>query len=333
MGLVALIVMSLVIGKSDEKVVLNYAEVNALEGTAPGVMATAFKEKVEELSGGDITVDIHASGVLGSDDQVLDNMLGGGNMTDIARFTAFSLVQYGCEKASLLSMPYTFGSVSAFEEFRKSDLSREFLNEPQEVGLPVRGLCYAQEGFRTFFFRKPVKSLADMKDLKIRVSNDPVMVGMMGDLGASATSVSFTELYSALSTGVVDGAEQPVPNYYANMFHEVAPYMIADGHTLGIMEMVISEYRWQRLTEQQRAWVTEAAEYAATRATEEGYKLQADVVDKLTKAGVTVAVLDDYADWREAVRPTVEKFTADQKELYQKIVDINASLGSEVVGE
>ena len=85
-------------------VTLVYAEVNPLEGTIVGQTATAFKEKVEELSGGSITIDIQANGVLGAESDVLDTMLGGGGTIDMARISAFALTSYGGEKSSLLSV-------------------------------------------------------------------------------------------------------------------------------------------------------------------------------------------------------------------------------------
>jgi TRAP-type C4-dicarboxylate transport system substrate-binding protein len=78
------------------------------------------------------------------------------------------------------------------------------------------------------------------------------MTGMVKGLGASPTVVSFGELYSALQTGVVDGAEQPIANYKSNAFQEVAPYLILDGHTLGAIQVVISDNAWKKLTRPSR---------------------------------------------------------------------------------
>jgi hypothetical protein len=139
---------------------------NSLEGTVPGEMAKAFKAKVEELSGGSIIIDIQANGVLGSEDQLIDNLLGGGNLTDFTRITASALTQYGCGKAALLGIPYTFVSDEHFYKFAESDLAQEILLEPREIGLPIRGLCYAQEGFRHFFFKNPVSDISDLKNMK-----------------------------------------------------------------------------------------------------------------------------------------------------------------------
>ena len=305
-----------------DPVTLTYAEVNPLDGTIVGEMAKAFKEKAEELSAGDITIDIQAGGVLGSEDQILDNLLGGGNITDISRISAFALTQYGCDKAKLLSIPYTFVNEEHFWNFAASDLAQEFLLEPAELGLGLRGLCYGEEGFRHFFFKNEVKSLEDLKGLKIRVSSDPVMTGMVSNLGASATTVAFTELYSALNTGVVDGAEQPTANYRSNAFQEVAPYLLLDGHTLGALQIIITDAAWNKLSEEQQGWIMEAAKYASQVCREKVAEIEAQTFELLKADGATVIEVEDKAPWVEACQPTIQENTADQAELYQQILNM-----------
>ena len=307
---------------ADDPITLTYAEVNPLDGTIVGEMAKAFKEKVEELSGGSVVIDIQAGGVLGSEDQILDNLLGAGNITDISRISAFALTQYGCDKAKLLSIPYTFVNEEHFWKFAASDLAQEFLLEPQEIGLPLRGLCYGEEGFRHFFFKSEVKSIEDLKGLKIRVSSDPVMTGMVSNLGASATTVAFTELYSALNTGVVDGAEQPTANYRSNAFQEVAPYLLLDGHTLGALQIIITDAAWNKLSEEQQGWIMEAAKYASQVCREKVAEIEAQTFELLKADGATVIEVEDKAPWVEACQPTIQENTADQAELYQQILNM-----------
>lgn len=307
---------------ADDPITLTYAEVNPLDGTIVGEMAKAFKEKVEELSGGSVVIDIQAGGVLGSEDQILDNLLGGGNITDISRISAFALTQYGCDKAKLLSIPYTFVNEEHFWKFAASDLAQEFLLEPQEIGLPLRGLCYGEEGFRHFFFKNEVKSIEDLKGLKIRVSSDPVMTGMVSNLGAAATTVAFTELYSALNTGVVDGAEQPTANYRSNAFQEVAPYLLLDGHTLGALQIIITDAGWAKLNEEQQGWIMEAAQYASQICKEKVAEIEAQTFELLAQDGATVIEVEDKTPWVEACQPTIQENTASQAELYQQILDM-----------
>ena len=322
MALCMVFALCAVSASADEPVTLTYAEVNPLDGTIVGEMAKAFKAKVEELSGGSVLIDIQAGGVLGSEDQVLDNLLGYGNITDISRISAFALTQYGCDKASLLSIPYTFVNEEHFWNFAASDLAQEFLLEPQEIGLPLRGLCYGEEGFRHFFFKTEVKSLEDLKGLKIRVSSDPVMTGMVTDLGASATTVAFTELYSALNTGVVDGAEQPTANYRSNAFQEVAPYLLLDGHTLGALQIVITDNAWNKLNEEQQGWVMEAAKAASQTCREKVAEIEQKTFEQLKEDGATVIPVEDKGPWVEACQPTIKANTEKLADLYQQLVDM-----------
>jgi tripartite ATP-independent transporter DctP family solute receptor len=297
------------------------AEVNPLD-TIVGQTDTAFKEKVEELSGGSITIDLQASGVLGSENDVLDAMLGGGGGIDISRISAFALTSYGGEKSKLLSVPFTFVSREHFWNFAESDLAAEFLMEPYESGSGVRGLFYGEEGFRHFFTVKEISGIEDLKGMKLRVSNDPIMNGMVEGLGASPTVISFGELYSALQTGVVDGAEQPIANYQSNAFPEVAPTLILDGHTLGAIQVVITDEAWNKLTPEQQDIMVEAGKYAS----EFNKKISADaenkVLEELKASGVNVVEVSDITPWQEACKGIIEESTKDNAELYQQILDM-----------
>ena len=308
---------------NDPKVTLVYAEVNPLD-TIVGQTGSHFKEKVEELSGGSVVVDVQASGVLGSENDVLDAILGGSTSIDISRISAFALTSYGCNKSKLLSIPFTFNNRAHFWNFANSDLAPEFLNEPQELGLPVRGLFYGEEGFRHFFTVKPVAAIGDLKGMKLRVSNDPVMNGMVESLGANPTVVSFGELYSALQTGVVDGAEQPIANYKSNAFPEVANNLILDGHTLGAVQAVITDNAWGKLTANQQAAVMAAAADTQKFNADLSETAENKVLDELRSSGCNVVDVDDKTPWQEACAKVIKDNTSDQAELYQKLLDMKA---------
>ena len=249
-------------------------------------------------------------------------MLGGGDTVDIMRISAFALSSYGCQKAMLLSIPYTFVSREHFWKFANSDLSAEFLAEPQQIGLPLRGLCYGEEGFRHFFFKDKVEGLKDLKGKKIRVSEDPIMTGMVRDLGASPTVVNFTELYSALQTGVTDAAEQPIANYRSNAFQEVAPYLLLDGHTLGAIQIIIADSGWAKLNDQQKEWVMEAAKFAQQENAKVSAAAEAKVLEELKAGGTHIVEVENKAEWVEACQNTIKNNTKSQADLYKKIVDL-----------
>lgn len=308
-------------GDVGPEVTLIYAEVNPIDSII-GQMASFYKEKVEELSDGKIHIDIQASGVLGSENDVLDTMLGGGGTIDISRISAFALTPYGGEKSKLLSIPFTFVDREHYWNFATSDLAPEFLLEPHKNGSGVRGLFYGEEGFRHFFTVDPISGIEDLAGMKLRVSNDPIMNGMVEGLGANPTVVSFGELYSALQTGVVDGGEQPIANYKSNSFHEVAPYLILNGHTLGAVQVIITDEAWDSLTEEQQEILVEAGKLASEFNREMVEVAEAEVLEELIEEGATIIDVDDITPWQEAVEDLVEAETSDNAELYQRILDM-----------
>ncbi|MCC8026406.1 MAG: TRAP transporter substrate-binding protein [Clostridium sp.] len=305
----------------EPEVTLVYAEVNPLD-TIVGRTGTAFKEKVEELSGGKIKIDIQASGVLGSENDVLDTMLGGGGTIQMSRISAFALTSYGAEKSVLLSIPYTFVNREHFWKFADSELAPEFLLEPHENNLGVRGLFYGEEGFRHFFTVKEISGLEDLKGMKLRVSNDPIMNGMVNGLGANPTVVSFNELYSALQTGVVDGAEQPIANYKSNAFQEVAPNLILDGHTLGAIQVIITDEAWDGLTPEQQDILVEAGKYASEFNRTISEEAENEVLEALKAEGCNVIEVPDIKPWQDACKDIITESTKDQAELYQQLLDM-----------
>lgn len=305
-----------------DPVTLVYAEVNPLEGTIVGQTATAFKEKVEELSGGSITIDIQANGVLGDEAAVLDTMLGGGGTIDMSRISAFALTTYGGQKSMLLSLPFTFANRDHFWNFATSDLAKEFLMEPHENGTGVRGLFYGEEGFRHFFTSKDISGIDDLKGMKIRVSNDPVMNGLVEGLGANPTVVSMNELYSALQTGVVDAAEQPIANYQANAFQEVAPTMILDGHTLGAIQVIITDEAWDKLSPEQQECMEEASQYASEFNRKISQETEDKILQELKDGGTKIIEVTDIQPWKDACASVIEENTKGQEDLYQQILDM-----------
>jgi len=306
---------------SDPEVTLVYAEVNPLDSIV-GKMAVKFKEEVEKRSGGKVKIDIQHSGVLGAENDVLDTMLGGGGTIDMSRISAFSLTSYGGEKSKLLAIPFTFANREHFWKFAASDLAPEFLMEAPAKGTGVRGLFYGEEGFRHFFATKEIKGIEDLKGMKIRVSSDPVMTGMVEGLGATPTVVSFGELYSALQTGVVNAAEQPIANYKANSFHEVAPYMILDGHTLGAIQVIITDEAWDKLSKNQQDILMEAGKVASEYNRQISEEAEKQVMEDLKAAGVKFVEVTDNKPWQDACKAVIERESASNKELYQKILDM-----------
>ena len=310
---------------SGDVITFTMAEVNPLENTVCGAMDLKFKEEVERLSGGQIKIDLQGGGVLGVEADVLDGMLGGTGTVDICRISAFALTSYGTKKSVLLSLPYTFADRNHYWNFANSELGQEFLNESEELGLGVRGLYFGEEGFRHFFTvqDKPITTPADMKGMKIRVSNDPIMTAMVQSLGATPSPVSMSEIYSSMQNGTIDGAEQPTVNYAGNSFQEVGPNLTMDGHTLGAMMTIISDSAWEKLTPEQQNILVEAGKAASDYCREVSEQKENEVLEQLKADGINVIDITDKTEWQAACKPIADEYAAgDLAEVYQQLLDL-----------
>lgn len=305
---------------NDPKVTLVYAEMNPAD-TIVGRTAMEFKRLVEEKSGGSITIDVQDCGVLGSEDDVLKAIIDGDDSVDMCRISALALTGYGAKKSMLLSLPYTFVSRDHWWNFANSDLAQEFLNEPQELGLPLRGIFYGEEGFRHFFSTKPINGVDDLKGMKVRVPSDPVMSSMVEDLGGSLVEVEFAELYSALSAGACDVAEQPVANYESNAFPEVANNLTLDGHTLGAIQCVITDTAWEKLTPAQQAVLLDAGKEVQKFNQDLSQNAETEVLEQLKAEGCNVVDVTDKTPWQDACAQVISENISDQVELYQQLLD------------
>ena len=310
---------------SGDVINLTMAEVNPLENTVCGAMDLKFKEEVERLSGGQIEIDLNGGGTLGVEADILDGMIGGTGTVDICRISAFALTSYGTKKSVLLSLPYTFADRNHYWNFANSELGQEFLNESEELGLGVKGLYFGEEGFRHFFTvaDKPIASPADMKGMKIRVSNDPIMTKMVQSLGATPSPVSMSEIYTSMQNGTIDGAEQPTVNYAGNSFQEVGPNLTLDGHTLGAMMTIITDKAWNSLNEEQQGWILEAGKTASDYCREVSEQKEKEVLEQLKADGINVIDITDKTEWQAACKPIADEYAAgDLAEVYQQLLDL-----------
>lgn len=296
------------------------AEVNPAT-TIAGQMDQAFKEKVEELSKGKIKINLQCAGILGDVDSVMDLMLKPNSTIQIHRMSAVNMAMYGCKKNSLLSIPFTFSSKEHFWKFANSESGQKILNEPLENGLGIRGLFYGEEGFRNFFSTKKIESVRDFEGLNVRGTNDKAMQGMLKGLKANSVPVNYADLYVALQTGTIDAAEQPIANYLANHFNTVAPYMILDGHTLGVMETVITEECWQSMTKKQQSILIEAGKYASEYCRKLSQTEEDKVKKALIEAGATLTYVKDHEPWQEACSEVIKEASSVDRDLYRQILN------------
>lgn len=275
------------------------------EGHIMANTLTEFAKAVEDLSGGSIKVELYFGGVLG-DDTAMQEAIKLGTI-DVERVEFTTLVNSGAKKVKATTLPYVFRDREHYWKVAESEIGEELLSSIQEDGTQMVGLCMVEEGARHFFAKTPLNSIEDMKGKKIRVQDTEMYVAIVRALGASPTPMSFSELYTALNSGTVDGAEQPLSGYVSNVLYEVAPYMILDGHVYPAQAYVISEKTWNKLNDSQKDILRKAAAVAAAYNKENIAIREAEIMDSLSGLGVTVVAPSDSQAWVDAMQPVYQQ--------------------------
>ena len=303
---------------AEPEIILKYSEVNP-DGHFLTDTAYYFADQVAEKSNGRIKIDIYPAGQLANEKDGIQTIQTSSGVIDIVRCSTSSLSYFGVQKLNVLSMPYIIRDREHYWNVAQSDVGEELKAEPQELGLGMVGLFYVDEGFRHFFTVDPVNSIEDLDGMKLRVPTTELMSDTVAAFGAISTPISFSELYSSLQTGTVDGAEQPLSGYYSNRFQEVAPNLILDGHVYGSGMVCISEQAWNMLSAEDQQVLIDAG-----LATEEYNKNAAqenddEMLELLKAEGVNVVEVPDKTEWQNKVADVIAKYSAGMEDIVERI--------------
>ena len=230
---------------------------HGLDPTHPVHKGMEFMAKrLEEKSEGKLTIDIYPSGQLGSEQQCVE-LLQIGSLA-ITKVSA-AVMEGFTPKFKALGLPYVFRSQEHSYNVFDGEIGKEMLLGTEEFW--IRGLCFYDAGFRSFYtIDKPINTPEDLKGLKIRVMKSQTAMEMVKALGGSPTPISWGELYTALQSGVVDGAENNPPSLYTSHHYEVCKHYSLDEHTCVPDVLIMSTTVWKTLTEQEQKWLQEAAD-------------------------------------------------------------------------
>lgn len=317
----AMMVSSLAMGVSAaENITLKYAELNP-DGHIMDECGDYFAQLVSEMSEGRITIEVYPAGQLGDEKTMYQTIQMGGGAIDICRGNTNSLADFGAKKLNLFGLPFVFRDREHLWNVLDSEIGDEFLAEMQEIGSGMVGLFYLDEGSRNFFTKEgiEIRTAADLEGLKLRVPTTEIMTETTTALGVQSTPISFSELYSALQAGTVDGAEQPHSGYYSNKFFEVAPNYSLTGHTYSPSIILMSENVWSKLDEEAQQILVEAGQATEAWNKENIEKLDAELLEQIKADGANVIEIEDKASFQEGTKSVVEKYAAGYEDYYDAI--------------
>jgi tripartite ATP-independent transporter DctP family solute receptor len=261
-----------------------------------------MKQRLEELSGGTVTIDIYPSSVLGSETQCIEQLQNGSlAMTK----TSAAAMENFIPSMSVFSLPYIFSDEAHYWKVINGDIGRHLLQQGEKKFL--RGLCYYDAGSRNFYTKdKPIRTPDDLKGLKIRVMNSATAIDMVKAMGGAPTPIAWGELYSALAQGTVDGAENNPPSFTSNKHYEVCKHFTLDGHTRIPDLLLISTKVWKELDPPVQAWVQEAADESSDFQRKLWQEMTVEALEMARAEGVAIYEVDTTA-FAAKVAPMLEE--------------------------
>ena len=285
-----------------------------------------MKNRLNELSGGKMDMEIYDSGQLGGENQTVELMQIGS--LDMAKVSSGSLESF-VDELKVFGIPYLFTSKEHYFAVLDSPVGEAFLEATTPYWL--KGLGYYDSGARSFYtVKKPILTPNDLKGLKIRVMRSPIAVAMMQTFDGSATPVDFGELYTALQSGVVDGAENNTPSVTTAFHHEVAKYYSVNEHTMLPDMMIISQHTWVKLSEQEQEWVKQAMHESMLHQRELWIEQEKESMDEMIAKGMEI-VYPDKAPFIEKAQPLLNKFREDEK--YRPWIDAIKAVGDSLTNK
>lgn len=282
------------------------------------VALTKMAELVEERSEGRLKIEVFPASQLGSEREMVEGLLLGS--VDIAVPGAGTLGNFVTE-LSVLGLPFLYRDNAHWEAVVDGEVGDLLAGKMGEAGFQPLGYYFS--GARHIMtVEKPINSIEDLKGLKMRVPPSNVMVEGMGAMGAVATPIAYNELYSALQSGVVDGAEAANSNFYAMKFYEVAPNWAILNWLLGYNVKIMAQERFDSLPDDLKEILLEAAAEATDLERELYYASEDEKFDLLVKEGVAVThpTREPFAEAAQSIYPDFTK-TDEEKKILQMIQD------------
>ncbi|TGV11019.1 TRAP transporter substrate-binding protein [Mesorhizobium sp. M8A.F.Ca.ET.173.01.1.1] len=306
---------SLLIGIANAETVLRSSDTHP-DGY-PTVEAVKYMgDLIKQRTAGRYSIEVYHSAQLGEEKDTIEQTQAGVIDLDRVSMGPFNGI---VPETAVPSLPYMFRSVEHMRHVMDGPIGDQILKAFEAHDLV--GLAFYDSGARSFYnTKKDITSMADMKGMKFRVIQSDVFVDMVNALGANATPMAYGEVYSALQTGVIDGAENNWPSFESAKHYEVAKHYTMDQHQIVPEVLVMSKASWEKLSPEDQAIVRQAAKDSVVKMRELWDAQEKKSRDIVEKAGVKVSEIDKR-QLIDAMKPVYEKYlsTPELKDLAARI--------------
>src|SRR5664279_5005488 len=293
------------------------------KNTGYSIAADIFSERLKELSKGTMLIDQYPGAQLGQEPQVLQLMKAGDIEFCISAAANAATLS---PQAGVMSLHYLFLSedhlVRAVADPKVVQAVKDMIDDTVQGG---HVLAVITLGLRNMYSKKEIHKLEDMKGLKVRVQATSTEDTMFPAYGAQTVHMPFGNVYTSLQTGVVDVAENGVNVYLVNKHYEVAPVLSMTEHEANNNLIWISDKLWKSLTDEQKKWVTTAADEVGRTQPAKSLELEHQSADKLKAIGVKIVTDVDKSGFQKVAAPYLDKLA---KELGPHAVKIKDLIGA-----
>ena len=275
----------------------------------PTVLAVRHMgETLAKATGGKHTIKVFAKSALGNEkDTIEQTKLGALAMTRVNVAPMNNI----CPATMVPTMPFLFRSTEHMRRVLDGAIGDEILKDCESQGFI--GLAFYDSGSRSIYsVKKPVKTIADTKGMKIRVQQSDLWVALMEAMGANATPMPFGEVYTALKTGLVDAAENNYPSYESTRHFEVAKFYNKTEHSMAPEILLFSKKVWDGLSPEEQKQIRAAAKASVGHMRKLWDEREAKSLE-MVKAGGAQIVDVDKAGFQAAMKPVYDKFLKDPK--------------------
>jgi tripartite ATP-independent transporter DctP family solute receptor len=274
-------------------------------------------EVISQKTAGKLTVKLFPNSALGSEKDTVELLKIGA--VDMIRVNTVNF--HGIVPETLIpSFPFIFRDINHFRKVMYGPIGDKILAAVDNAGFV--GLALMEGGSRSVYSRKPIRTMADMKGLKIRVQPSDLWIAVAQAMGANPTPIPMSEVYTALKTNLVDAAENDPLSYETAKHYEAAPFYNATQHVMGSQILVFAKKTWDTLSPAEQKIIRDAAKESLPYYTDQWNKKEQPVHEFLKKAGVTFVDDVNKAEFVAAMKPVWDKFapTPELKALIQEII-------------
>ena len=279
-------------------------------------------KKLEAATNGRYSVQMYPSMQLGGEKEAIEQAQIGA--IAIARVSVGALGPV-IDDLNVFNLPYVFRNTSHMQHVIDGPIGQELLDKVTNSGKGLVGLCWMDAGARNFYnTKKPIKTIADLKGMKVRVMGNPMFVEMANSMGGNGVAMGYDQVFSALQTGVVDGAENNPPSFVFDNHYQVAKYYTVDEHLIVPEMVVFSKKAWDAMSKEDQALLMKFSREAQLeeRKLWEVYEQQA--MDKAKASGIQIIQVSD-ADkkaFQDAVKPVWDKYGPKYEATVKRIQEV-----------